>query len=197
MRMDERTIFEYVDQQNRLWKKGLYDYLDNSILSIRFDMCKYFIEKEFTQNIDVLEIGAGSGKMLTLISDKIKSYVFNDVSEEAVKLFKSNCNEIIKEKNVEILFGNISDFELNKKFDVILVLGVLRYNFYVDMFKDLYFKHLNKGGILIMESNVGCYVRNHYCSELPQPSYSLEFKLEDYVDSSMPKNRIIDVFKYK
>jgi SAM-dependent methyltransferase len=197
MAPEERTIFEYIDQQNRLWKKGFYDYLDHSILSSRFYLSQYFIDREFDHPVDVLEIGAGSGHILSLIAPKVRTYVYNDVSPEALNLFKRNYGALIETAKVEILFGNIDEFALTRKYDVILVLGVLRYNFSQDLFQKLFAHDLNPGGLLIMESSVGCYIRAYYCGQLPPPTYTIEFKCEDYVPSTMPKNRLIDLFKYQ
>jgi len=79
---------------------------------------------EFEKNESVLEIGAGCGALTGLLCDK-----FTQVT--AVELSKRR-GEIIAyrnrgRKNLEIIIGNLNDIELEKKFSVITLIGVLEY----------------------------------------------------------------------
>ena len=78
----------------------------------------------FKKDASVLEIGAGCGAITGLFFDKVKTI-------DAIELTKSRA-EIIAHRfsdrdELQVYSGNLSDFNLKKKYDYITLIGVLEY----------------------------------------------------------------------
>jgi len=78
-----------------------------------------YIDKYFKDNIDVLEIGTGSGCISIALKKENSSLniTSTDISKKALKVAKNNA----KINNVDIKFINTNIYDgINKKFDVII-----------------------------------------------------------------------------
>lgn len=79
-----------------------------------------FILRFTDKNTDILDLGAGSGGALNLYYNKINFVL-------AVEKFKEFSNLIVRADNVEIINADIKDFDTNKKFDLVLLFGVMQF----------------------------------------------------------------------
>ncbi len=78
-----------------------------------------YINKYFNSNIDILEIGTGSGCISIALKKELKNVniVATDISKDAIQVAVNNA----KENNVNINFINTNIYdEINQKFDCII-----------------------------------------------------------------------------
>lgn len=108
---------------------------------------------DFPKTYSVLEIGAGCGALTGLLCEK-----FNRV--KAIELSKRRAEIIINRypfSNLEVIVGDFNEIKLDKKFDVITLIGVLEYagkfslesNPYLSFLQSIY-DLLVPGGTLII-----------------------------------------------
>ncbi len=79
-----------------------------------------FVLKFADKNTEILDLAAGSGGAINLYFDKVKSIL-------AVEKFKEFSNLITKAKNVSVINADIKDFSTHKKFDLVLLFGVMQF----------------------------------------------------------------------
>ncbi len=99
---------------------------------------------DFGKDADVLEIGSGCGALTGCLADKSRSLTCIELSERRSRI---NAYRNSDKDNIEIYVGNFQQVyrQLNKKFDVITLIGVLEYgqlyidsaNPYVDFLKSI------------------------------------------------------------
>ncbi|MCD7872323.1 MAG: class I SAM-dependent methyltransferase [Clostridiales bacterium] len=188
--MDEQTIFERLECQNKIWKIGLYNYLYNQIYSVRFAMAHYYV-KSFFENAKILDVGAGSGILLTYLNDIANKYYYNDISEQALNIFKSSDIYINNKSKIELLFGNINNIEL----DVIISLGIAKHLYNQNTFLVLFEQNLREGGIMLLETTETCDALTYYCELLPKPFHSIKYEIIDDVESNSANTRIMNIYK--
>lgn len=139
--------FEDLIKENKNWP-FLY-HLSN----IRTNIIEWLpIDKEKT----VLEIGSGCGAITGKLSEMAKSVTCIELSKKR-SLINAYRNKNMS--NIEILIGNFSDIEkeINKKYDFIVLIGVLEYaesyipsqNPYEDFLKKIK-RHLTDNGCVII-----------------------------------------------
>ena len=194
--MKEKTIFERVDCQNRIWKTGLYDYLYKSVFSVRFAIAAFFIRQFFENgNGIILDVGAGSGTLLTYCNDIVKKYYYNDISEEAQQIFQ--CSQIYQENEskIKLLCDNINDINLDTKFDSIVALGVARHIYDKDTFLTLFNDNLSANGIMLIETTAACDAFQYYCNGLPNPVHSIKYEILDNFEFGTSKTRILNIYR--
>lgn len=108
---------------------------------------------DFPESNNVLEIGAGCGALTGLLCEK-----FNTV--KAIELSKRRAEIIINRyphHNLEVIVGDFNEINIDEKFDVITLIGVLEYaakfsvenNPYFSFLKSIY-DILKPGGTLII-----------------------------------------------
>lgn len=111
----------------------------------------------------VLEVGAGCGAITGCLADKAGSVTCIELSEKR-SLINAYRNK--NKNNIEILLGNFQDVEKNlqQKFDVITLIGVLEYaESYIDSkepyvhFLEIIRRHLKPGGkiLVAIENKLG------------------------------------------
>lgn len=109
-----------------------------------------FIEEQFgaDKSKNILELGCGTGNYLKIFLEKGYNIMGVDLSEEMLEVAREKCD-------CELLQGDIRDFKIDKKFDVILIMfDVLSYvNDNEGVVKTLenVREHLNEGGQLIFQ----------------------------------------------
>lgn len=192
--MDEQTIFERLECQNKIWKIGLYNYLYNQIYSVRFAMAHYYVKSSF-ENAKILDVGAGSGTLLTYLNDIANKYYYNDISEQALNIFKSSDIYINNKSKIELLFGNINNIDLDIELDVIISLGIAKHLYNQNTFRLLFERNLRKGGIMLLETTEVCNAFNYYCEFLPKPFHSIKYEILDDVESNSANTRIMNIYK--
>jgi len=192
--MSKKSKWRDPEQQDMMWKDGSYDYLSRSIVNIKFWMSAYFINRECRDEISVLDVGAGTGELLSLIADKLGTYFYNDISRIATKAFKERYKEIGKAKEV-IAMNCTADEALRhtyKSLDVILILGANEGLYEVELLDNALDK-LNPGGILILDCND---VEEKYFSfPAIKPKYRIEYHMKEPSYKFSAHNRVIRVFK--
>ena len=121
----EDKILDYIDQYSNDLGRALNK--DNSwpvvyhLSKIRENVINWY---DFKENSSILEIGAGMGAITSVLCEKCKSVT-------SVELSKKRANSILKRnkdrKNLEIIVGNFKDIKFTKKYDYVLLNGVLEY----------------------------------------------------------------------
>jgi len=114
---------------------------------------KKTIEKNYeeTKNLDILDIGAASGELLYYLKDcfNIENTLFGiEKSPDLVK----NAKLRFGDENIEFIEEDAQTFKVNKKFDVIIMKGVITI---FDDFKpsiDRILEHLKKDGMAVIVS---------------------------------------------
>ena len=95
---------------------------------MNYNKMGYQTEKD-TQNIlslinisdkSVLELGCGNGRITFAIADKVRELVAIDIDTEAIDEAQ-NRNQY---SNVVFQYANIEDFDLERKFEIIISIGV-------------------------------------------------------------------------
>ena len=105
---------------------------------------KYIEEESFTS---VLELASGSGVMASILKNKGYEIIASDISESMKEAAKNNYNG-------EYLILNMIDYNLNKKFDLILcICDSINYlqEDELDKFFKCAYNHLNQNGRLIFD----------------------------------------------
>lgn len=93
----------------------------------RYDILKNILLKNFSdKKISILEIGCGAGKNISQIAKLNKNWDCTgvDISDEMIKFCD---NEYKKIKNVKFDVLNVEKSKLNKKYDFVILLGVVGY----------------------------------------------------------------------
>lgn len=78
----------------------------------------------FSGEEDILEIGSGCGAITGCLAEKGKSV---DCIELSKKRSLINAYKNKRHNNINIFIGNFNDIKINKKYDVITLIGVLEY----------------------------------------------------------------------
>lgn len=120
-----------------------YDYLLGDEDAFSFWLKEIETEKFKT----VLELASGSGVMAKLLKDKGYDVIASDISKSMKEASKSNFDG-------EYLLLNMIDFNLNRKFDLVLcICDSINYlnEEELDSFFNSCYKHLNDGGRLIFD----------------------------------------------
>lgn len=175
--------------------KKLAEFYDDFIYDIDYDKIINFYKKIFNQNQfsyrDILELGCGTGN----VTSKLIGYnvYAMDYSEEMLSIARKKLGN---KRNIRFLNMDIRNFNLNKKFDVIIAsLDVI--NYIVDS-KDLYslFKnvkrHSHEESIFIFDINshykISEYIGNNTFTDenkdglyIWQGNYDEETKINDYL----------------
>lgn len=120
-----------------------YDYLLGDIEAFDYWL-EYINQKDFKT---CLELASGSGVLAGILEKQGKDIIASDISEEMKEVAKANYNG-------EYLILNMIDFDLHKRFDLVLcVCDSINYLYLEElpkMFKSVY-NALNKGGRFIFD----------------------------------------------
>ena len=138
----------------KIFKKSsqYYDLLyRNKNYSKESNFINKFIKKEFKKNIDILEIGCGTGRHAQeLAKSKFNLYCI-DPSKDMIKIAKKKN----KKKNIIFKHTTFENLKIKKKFDVSLSLfHVINYFDSLNKIKkffDLNHKFLKKNGVLFFD----------------------------------------------
>ena len=82
---------------------------------------------DISKNDSVLEIGSGCGAITKALAREAKEVTCIDLSKRRslINAYKNRDND-----NIKIYVGNYQDIKLDKKFDVITLIGVFEYSMY-------------------------------------------------------------------
>lgn len=160
--MERSTNSKNVDNYEELSK--YYDSLlrDDEAFSL---WLKYIEEEPFDT---CLELASGSGVLAGMLKKKGYDIIASDISKEMKNVSKDNYDG-------EYLILNMTDYNLDKKFDLILCLCD-SFNYLYEEELDSFFKcaynHLNENGRIIFDT--------HHLNRLEE--FKNEYVEEDYVD---------------
>lgn len=160
--------------------------------SIRNNVINWY---PFNKDASILEVGAGMGAITSELCKKCKSVTSIELSKKrATAILERNKNA----KNLEIIVGNFEDIELEKKFDYVLLNGVLEYGAlyiqseqpYVDFITKIK-KYLKKNGkiLIAIENRFGI---KYWCGATEDHTNRMFDGLNDY-----PNNKSIKTFSKK
>lgn len=80
--------------------------------------------KDFFKDKTVLEIGAGMGAITRFLGENAKEVVGLEPSEIRAEANRIRCKDL---ENVEVIENDLVNYQPEKKFDVVVVIGVLEY----------------------------------------------------------------------
>lgn len=111
-----------------------------------------------SKNESVLEIGSGCGALTTCIANKAKKITCIELSKKR-SLINAYRNKAYD--NIEIIVGNFQDINIDKKYDVITLIGVFEYaasfisgeNPYIVFLNKIYEMINDKGRLIIAIEN--------------------------------------------
>ncbi|MDP5039189.1 MAG: class I SAM-dependent methyltransferase [Candidatus Gracilibacteria bacterium] len=123
----------------------------NSPLDEEVDFLNEQIKKNNSNSKTILELACGTGVVAKEFQKLGYEVTGLDINEKMLEKAKEN----IDEKN--LILGDMTNFDLEKKFDVVLcnynsICHLLEWNDWQNFFKMAY-NHLNDGGILIFDIN--------------------------------------------
>jgi len=183
-----------VEHQDQLWKEGMYDYTEG-VVSVKFDMCKFFIEREVKKPYRILDVGAGMSRIFPLLHNNIELYYYNDISQYVMYRFKDKNKELLCEfsKSKSLIFNakrieNIIPELCKCNFNVILVLGAMPETHSKELVDKL-LKIINNG-ILILDHNE-MYDKYYDLGNKSQVKY----QVSDWVWDPPAYSRIMQVMK--
>lgn len=120
----ENSILEIVKKQN-----DFTDILHTSnnwpilyhLSPVRRNLMNWY---DFDADASLLEVGGGCGAFSGMFADKLHEVKVVELSKRRSEIIYNRHKEY---DNLEVIVGNISDIEFDKKFDYITLIGVLEY----------------------------------------------------------------------
>lgn len=88
---------------------------------VRHNLLKWF---PFNHDANVLEVGAGCGALTGLLCNRLKKVVALEYSHQRALVTAQRHSKC---SNLEVIVGGLQDYEVEEKFDYVLVIGVLEY----------------------------------------------------------------------
>lgn len=78
----------------------------------------------FNKNSSLLEIGAGTGAVTGMLTEKVKKVTALELTEARAEILAHRLQD---KENLQVFSGNIQNFEPKEKYDYIVMIGVLEY----------------------------------------------------------------------
>ena len=138
---------------------------------------------EIQQNFDILEVGGGCGAITRYLGETGAQVTSVEGSLRRAQCIRQRCKDL---DNVEVICSNIYDLTIDKKFDVITLIGVFEYSAKYSPFESPfidslnYYKQLLKpNGVLVIaiENQLGLkYLSGHEEDHLGKPYKGIEDK---------------------
>jgi ubiquinone/menaquinone biosynthesis C-methylase UbiE len=124
------------------WYSKYYDFENKEYLKV-----EEIILKKFGKNINVLEVGCGTGRITFKLGKKFSKVTGLDKEDKYIKY----CKKISKAKNIEFASSNLQEFNPKTKFDVV-IFSWIGLHYYKDPEKVLKKtkEFFNKKGMLII-----------------------------------------------
>jgi len=164
-----------VKAQERMWSGGAYDYLKTDFVTIKFNLCHFFINRVCKKPLRVLDVAGGTGAILPLIKSDVKLYMYNDVSKTAAKQFICSYSALL-DSSVRINVGRIEDCNFEHyTFNVILILGLVKGLFVDSFLKGMVEERLEMDGILLVDMNDVEF--SYAVSVFGSPTFKLDYQL--------------------
>ncbi len=130
---------------------NLYD-LDNRDIVI--DDIQFYIDYAKKQNGEILELGCGTGRVLIMLAKLGFKVTGLDLSNEMLDVFKDKIKTLDCKNNITLINENMADFNLNKKFSLIIspfrAFQALTDDFDISNALSLIYNHLTDDGLFII-----------------------------------------------
>lgn len=129
-----------------------------------------FIMKYADKTTEILDLASGTGLAISKYYEKVGHI-------DAVEVFPEFTKFIPKSPNIDVFNESIVDFEPSKKYDLVLMFGIVQY-FNESEIQDLYLKYqkcLKPSGKLIIKNQFGVHedvIVSGMQEELGKPYYS-------------------------
>ena len=139
--IDVKTVEKYFDETQNIIFSDTYARKEESIL---LPIITNFSPKS------VLDLGCGNGRYSKLLHPQVEEYIGVDLSNNFIKELK-NSNKI---KKFDFIHSPANKFKINRKFDLILMIGLVTYmndNEILEMNLNT-INHLNNNGVLIVRN---------------------------------------------
>ena len=177
-----------MDKSKEFWEKKSSDY--NTAFEELHEVAEYLETTEtrhlfkvlsLSPEFDVLDLGCGVGRWAFEFAPKVKSVVAIDFSEGMIRRAREKA-EKLQVENISFDVGDVSQFLTDKKFDLILISGVLVY------FDDEQLKQvvqnvaglLKPNGVVISRETIGIHeevqLRNEFVEKI-KGEYSAVYRL--------------------
>ena len=132
-----------------------YNETNTGFAVMRKEEIHRFIQNNNMKVKSILDLASGTGLFLQLMQKdlQIEKCVGLDFSEKMIKFSKEN----VKNKHIEFVYGDMTNFNLNEKFEMITcnydaINHVENFEGWSSMFK-LAYEHLNDGGYFTFDYN--------------------------------------------
>lgn len=156
----EDELIKYIDmypedEYENVFKKDMRWPVFYHLTQIRQNILNWY---NFSDNCDILEIGAGMGAITGVLCKNAKSVTSVELSKRRATAISKRHKD---KENLEIIVGNLNDIKFDKKYDYITLIGVLEYaslftegkNPFVDFLKNIKGLLKENGKILIAIEN--------------------------------------------
>lgn len=146
------------DWEEKIYKKNMGYPVLYHLSHIRENILSWY---PFSQQDSILEIGSGCGAITGVLCKKAKNVVSIELSKRRAQINYERHKDF---DNLEIIVGNLNDIVLNKRFDYVILNGVLEYamsftkgNSPFETFLKNLKKYLNRSGkiIIAIENRLG------------------------------------------
>jgi len=131
-----------------------YDQIFDAVATDRnkiFNVTRQLIENMIPKPLTMLDLGTGTGGLLKEFRDDIEILVGLDSSSDMLEVAKTKLPE------AEFIEGDMSDFNLDRKFDVIVCMfDAINHLKDIDRWEGLFAsasRHLNRGGQFIFDTH--------------------------------------------
>ena len=127
-------------------------YYDEIMEIIEYDLWVDFVKPYLKENDKILDLACGSGTFAISLANLEYNVTGLDLSDEIISVAKEKAK--INRKEIDFHTLDMSDFNLDKKFDVITCffdsVNFLQKNKIINMM-DCVYQHLNEGGYFIFD----------------------------------------------
>lgn len=138
-----------------------------------------FISKYLKPDMELLDLGSGTGLIINKIVGKVKKII-------AVEKFEEFSRFIVENPSLLVINADLNGFKIRKNFDIITCLGVAQYfskNEILEIYNNIY-SMLKKDGILILRNHCGIY------EDVIVDGFSEELGTEYYAEYRFIKNEL-------
>jgi SAM-dependent methyltransferase len=130
---------------------------------------KHLLLEQYAPGVDVLDVGSGSGLGLKKLSHLYKSGMGIDYNSNAVEY--ANSQNV---PNTEYIQGDVRNFDLGKKFDLIYSMDVIEHLDNVDGYLQSIRRHMKTDGYFI------CATPNIKFTKHTNPNHVFEYTVDEF-----------------
>jgi len=155
--LDEYYSKSMTSTYNReMWAKRKKKTKAEYLFDDRIVLLKNLIEKvkkDDNTPIRILEVGAGSGNFLEIVTETLSEYNIDIVGVDVDK----GASEEAKKRNINVLHGNIEDMiqEEKEQYDIIMHFELIEHLIYPRIFLEHCFKLINDDGYILFSTPNG------------------------------------------